>query len=211
MIRVLLADDEVILRDSLKYILERDSDIQVIDSVGNGFEALESCKKALPDLILMDIMMPVCDGVEGTRLIKSLFPSVRIIILTTFKDEEYVMNALKFGASGYLLKDIRAEELLGAVKNSASTLGTLHNEALSLVVNRITQHMNSDALKKANLTEREIEIIRQIVNGKSNREIASSLYLTEGSIKNSITVLLDRLKLNDRTQLAVFAVRNNIV
>ncbi len=210
MIRILLADDEVILRDSLKYILERDNDIQVIDSVGNGFEALESCKKALPDLILMDIMMPVCDGVEGTRLIKSLFPSVRIIILTTFKDEVYLLNALKYGANGYLLKDIRAEELLVAVKNSANTLGVIHNDALKLIANRISQYANSDALK-ANLTEREIEIIRQIVNGKSNREIASSLYLTEGSIKNSITVLLDRLKLNDRTQLAVFAVRNNIV
>lgn len=213
MIQLLIVDDEVILRDSLKFVLERNNDIIVAGTAGNGYEALEFCKTQIPDLILLDVRMPVCDGVEGTRLIKEMFPQIRIIMLTTFLDEEYVLKALKYGAEGYLLKDIKPEELTKVIRNSVNALGTFHINALKVIADQIDQKKDwkESVQESYHLSEREIQIIHHIVNGKSNREIASSLFLTEGSIKNSVTVLLNKLKLNDRTQLAVFAVRKNII
>lgn len=215
MIRLLLADDEAILQDSLRLILEQDRDIEVTDCVENGFKALESCRLRKPDIVLMDIVMPVCDGVEGTRLIKSEFPDVKVIILTTFNDDENVTKALMNGADGYLLKLLKTNELISSIKNSVYNISTIHSHTLKTIINQIDTKNHAIGLadfKILNpLTDREIDIINLVVDGKSNREIAATLYISEGSIKNSITTMLQKLKLKDRTQLAVFAIRNNIV
>jgi DNA-binding NarL/FixJ family response regulator len=215
MIRVVIADDQVILRDSLKFIIEQDSEINVLGCVGNGREAHELCGRQQTDLVLMDIIMPVCDGIEGTRLIKSSYGNVKVLILTTFNDEENIANALKNGADGYVLKDVRPEELILAIKSVASGLGIIHRDAFNTVVKQFSTSSENNAVKacsvQVDLTEREKDIIRLIVDGKDNKEIASTLFIAEGSVKNVITGILSKLKLKDRTQLAVFAIKNNLV
>lgn len=210
MIRILIVDDEVILRDSLKYILEEDEDIEVLDCAGNGREALAACRRNLPDIVLMDIVMPLSDGVEGTMLIKKEFPEVKIIILTTFQDNENVKNALINGADGYLLKLIKPKELIQAIKNTANNINPMHSSTLKTIIDHLDKNDKGKAVS-FDLNEKESDVIRLIVDGKSNREISQILFLSEGSIKNTITAILNKLKLKDRTQLAVFAVRNNIV
>ena len=216
MIKVVIIDDQVILRESLKFIVEQDPEIKVVGLGGNGKEALELCGELVPDVVLMDIMMPICNGVEGTKLIKAKFNKIRVIILTTFNDEENISMAIKNGADGYVLKDIKPDELILAVKSVARGFSIMHHTALDTVAKQIDNDTELTQPKQGlksdiNLTERELSIIKLIVDGKSNKEIASCIFITEGSVKNIITNILEKLNLKDRTQLAVFAVKNNIV
>ena len=216
MIKVLIVDDQVILRESLKFIVEQDPEINVVGLAGNGKEALNLCKELVPDVVLMDIMMPVCNGVDGTKLIKSQFRSIRVIILTTFNDDENISKAIKNGADGYVLKDIKPDELILAVKSVAKGFSIMHHTAMDTVAKQIdheneANHHKQEFKLDVNLTERELSIIELIVDGKSNKEIAAKIFITEGSVKNIITSILEKLSLKDRTQLAVFAVKNNIV
>ncbi|WP_010251375.1 response regulator [Acetivibrio cellulolyticus] len=216
MIKVVLVDDQVILRESLKFIVEQDPEIKVVGLGSNGEEALNLCGELAPDVVLMDIMMPVCNGVEGTKLIKSKFQSIKVIILTTFNDEENISKAIKNGADGYVLKDIKPDDLIVAVKSVAKGFSIMHHTALNTVAKQINHDKEPTQRKQEpkfdiNLTDRELSIIKLIVDGKSNKEIALSIFITEGSVKNIITNILEKLNLKDRTQLAVFAVKNNIV
>ena len=215
MIKVIIVDDQVILRESLKYIIEQDAEIQVLGFAGNGREALKLCDEVLPDVVLMDIMMPGSTGIEGTRLIKEKYRSIKVLVLTTFNDDENITKALQNGADGYVLKDIKPDELILAVKSIAKGLSIINKNALHSVVNSIEKVNSGDSVKtkelEINLTEREIAIVGMIVDGKNNKEIAQDLHYTEGSVKNAITGILAKLNLKDRTQLAVFAVKNNLV
>lgn len=215
MIKVVLVDDQVILRESLKFIIEQDSEIEVVGSAGDGREALKLCDRLLPNLVLMDIMMPGCDGVEGTRLIKEKYSSIKVIILTTFNDDDNISKALKNGADGYVLKDIKPDELILAIKSAAKGLGVIHKNAMTSVVRHFGTGNAVPGPKEPgpdlDLTPREASIIKLIVDGNNNKEIAAALYLTEGSVKNIITGILAKLKMKDRTQLAVYAVKNNLV
>ncbi|TYQ15232.1 UNVERIFIED_CONTAM: LuxR family two component transcriptional regulator [Acetivibrio alkalicellulosi] len=215
MINVLLVDDQVILRESLKFIIEQDEDINVIGLAGNGNEALKLCEKLKPDVVLMDIMMPECNGVEGTKLIKSKFNTIKVIILTTFNDEENISKALKNGADGYVLKDLSPDELIMAVKSVSKGFSIMHHSALNTLTCKKEASQSSKPTVSpkidVNLTDRELTIISLIVDGKSNKEIAETMFITEGTVKNTISHILDKLSLKDRTQLAVFAVKNNIV
>ena len=212
MIKVLIVDDQVILRDSLKFMIEQDEEIEVTGTAGNGREALLACDKSMPHVVLMDIMMPGCDGVEGTKLIKEKYSSVKIVILTTFNDDENVAKALDNGADGYLLKDIKPDEIILAIKSVHKGLNILNKNTFSNITNKIKPaKIDFDKNNEISFTDREITIIREIVEGKSNREIASKLFLTEGTVKNIITGILSKKNFKDRTQLAVFAVKNNIV
>lgn len=245
MIKIILADDQVILRDSLKFIIEQDSDIRVLDTVNNGKEAFEACIKLNPDIVLMDIMMPDCNGIDGTYLIKNKLPDIKILILTTFDDDLNVSLALKNGADGYILKDINPAELITSIKNVYNGLVVMNknvfaraikapNEAsdvskltttTSKNINATTdntnayntnttnvKNLNNNAFDiNLNLTERELSIIRLIVDGKNNKELSQELFLSEGTIKNIITTILEKLKLRDRTQLAIFAIKNNLI
>lgn len=214
MIRVVIADDQPVIRDGLKLIIEQDGEIKVIGCAGNGFEALELCESFQPDIVLMDIVMPRCDGVEGTRLIKERFKNINVIILTTFDDDDKISQALKNGADGYVLKDIESDELILTIKGITRGLRVMHKNAYSLVLKKLE---TVDEAKKESekpdfgLAEKEIDIIRLIVFGKTNREIAASLHLAEGSVRNMISSILLKTRVKDRTQLAVFAVKNNVI
>lgn len=208
MIKTIIIDDQIILRESLKFILEQDKEIEVVACGGNGKEALEFCDTLSPDLVIMDLSMPICDGVEGTKLIKSRNKSIKVLILTTFDDNKNVSEALKNGADGYVLKDIKPDELVMAVKGVAKGLSIIHRNALDAVVEKLADVKDN---KEFNLTDREKTIIGLIVDGKSNKEIAISISFAEGSVKNIITGILNKLNLKDRTQLAIFAVKNDLI
>lgn len=215
MIRVVIADDQAVIREGLKFILEQDKDIKVAGCVGNGNEAYALCGEYKPDVVLMDVVMPICDGVEGTRLIKESFSGIKVLILTTFNDDEKIAEALKNGADGYVLKDIDSDELILTIKSINKGLRVMHEDAYSHVIKKLrdssASNIESEGSEGLGLTDREIEIIKMIVFGKSNREIAASLYMTEGSIRNLISSILLKVNLKSRTQLAVFAVRHNII
>lgn len=214
-IKTVIVDDEIILRESLKRLIEMDEEISVVGCGGNGLEALELCQRLNPDVVLMDIVMPDCNGIDGTLLIKEKFPMVKVIILTTFDDDKNIAKALQNGADGYVLKMITPDDLILAIKSVAKGMSIMHRKVLNSVarqfdpINPSEPPINSSI--PSQLTPREIELIRMIVDGKSNKEIAAEFFLAEGSVKNLVTSVLEKLNLKDRTQLAVFAVKNRLV
>lgn len=212
MIRVLLADDQNILTEGLKLILGAEEDIEICGTSDNGRKAYEECRLKRPDVVLMDIQMPELNGVEVTALIKRDFPDVRVIVLTTFNDEQYIYDALKNGASGYLLKDTSPSEIAKAVRTVYNGGALIQPEVAVKVIDKFSQMAKKTVDKyidpKARLlTEREIEICRLVAEGKNNKEIAGRLFLSQGTVKNHITRILIKLDLRDRTQLAVFAIK----
>lgn len=212
-IRIGIADDERLIRESLKIILSSDPEIEVAGLCENGEAALELCKSSIIDVMLMDIRMPVCDGVLGTKLIKNSFPDTKVLILTTFKDDEYIYDALKFGASGYLLKDTSHEIILNSIKGIYNGNVIMHPEIAAKVIQTNNQPSSDnieDIKSKYKLTTREIDIITGISLGLTNKEIGEKLFLTEGTIKNHITEILSKLELRDRTQIAIFAFKNKL-
>lgn len=207
-IKVLIADDQPVVRDGLKMIMSLDSEIEVTAIASNGQEALDLCSNGI-DVVLMDIRMPIMDGVKTTKLIKDSFPKVKIIILTTFNDDQYIFEALKNGASSYLLKDVESEEIINAVKVIYSGGTVLHNNIAAKLVNRLSGSQNGDSHLQ-DLTSREREIAKLVAEGISNKEIAAKLFITEGTVKNHITNILSKLGLSHRTQIALFVIENNL-
>ena len=184
-------------------------DVEVIDTEKNGYEALEVCKTNDIDVVLMDIRMKDCDGVMGTRIIKEQFSRIKVIILTTFKDKEYIEEALKYGAFGYMLKDSSHDVIYEGIKTAYKGNMVVHPDvAIKMMENR--WNIKSD-IDKYNLIEKEIKIIEAIGKGLTNKEIAEELFLSEGTIKNNIKNILSKLQLRDRTQIAIFAFKNGIV
>ncbi len=216
---ILIVDDQKLLRESLKYTIENNSDIKVIGCVTNGEEAYDFCREQKPDVILMDISMPVCNGTEAAKMIKSKYPEVKILILTASSNESDVSDALANGADGYILKDIGAEELILSIKSTAAGLGIIHREVLgsvSVIRNSIDREPQKNRAIKVNgidtsISERELKIIEMIVDGNDNKQIGAALFIAEGTVKNMITEIISKLQLKDRTQLAVFAIKNNMV
>ncbi len=213
MIKVLLVDDQDILIQGLKLILGAEEDIEISGTANNGKKAYEACKWNKPDVVLMDIQMPEVNGVEATAMIKKDFPNIKIIVLTTFNDDQYIYDALKNGASGYLLKDTSPSEIAKAVRTVFNGGALIQSEVAVKVIEKFSQ-LAKDTVDKPTdpkvelLTEREIEICRLIAEGKSNQEIAEELFLSQGTVKNHITRVLIKLDLRDRTQLAVFTIKN---
>lgn len=215
MIKVLLVDDQDILVEGLRLILGKEEDIQISGTANNGRKAYEACKWNRPDVILMDIKMPEFNGVEATGMIKKDFPSVKVIVLTTFNDDEYIYDALKNGASGYLLKDAAPAEIAGAVRTVYNGGALIQSSIAVKVLGKFSELAKGNLQKHSDprvelLTEREIEICRLIAEGKNNKELADELYLSEGTVKNHITKVLIKLDLRDRTQLAVFTIKNDL-
>ncbi|GAA6619872.1 response regulator [Scytonema sp. NUACC26] len=207
MIKVLLADDQNLIRQGLKALLELEEDLEIVGEAENGEMALRIIEELHPDVVLMDIRMPIMDGVAATREIQNRFPEVKVLVLTTFDDDEYVKAALQNGATGYLLKDTPSEELafaIRAVRKGYTQLGPgIVKKLLSQIypVNA-PQPLPSGLVE---LTPREKEVLRLIATGASNREIAQQLFISEGTVKNHVTNILNRLNLRDRTQAAIFA------
>lgn len=214
-VNVMLVDDEKLVRTGMEMILNTYEDINVISTAANGEEALVECRKNEPDVILMDVRMPKCDGVLGTKLIKKEFDNVKILILTTFNDVEYIHEALNYGASGYLLKDSDYDLIYQAIKGCIKGNVVINQQVASKILNEninYNKKSNLEEIKSNNdLNDKEINIIREVANGLSNKEIGEKLFLSEGTIKNNISNILNKLSLRDRTQLTIFAFKNNIV
>ncbi|MEH1803804.1 response regulator [Nostoc sp.] len=209
MIKVLLVDDQSLIRQGLRALLELEPDLEIVGEAENGEQAINCVAQFQPDVILLDIRMPIMDGVAATKEIQKRFAKTKILVLTTFDDDEYVSAALKNGAMGYLLKDTPSEELavaIRAVHKGYTQLGP------GIVKKLLTQFSHVAPIQSppvpstlAELTPREKEVLRLIATGASNREIAQELYISEGTVKNHVTNILNRLNLRDRTQAAIWA------
>ena len=216
MIKVMIADDQELIRQSLQIVLSTHEDLKVVDAVENGFAVLESIKKERPDVILMDIRMPEMDGVYCTKAVKEKYPDTKIIILTTFDDDEFVFSALKYGASGYILKGVSMDELYRAICTVYNG-GAMINPDIATKVFKLFSKMSmsnyaiqvDDSLSK-DLTQAELKVIQQVGFGLSNKEIAQKLFLSEGTVRNYVSTVLSKLALRDRTQLAIWAVQTGV-
>ena len=215
MIKVLIADDQELIRQSLQIVLNSKQDIEVSDVAANGQEVIQCIRKNKPDIILMDIRMPKMDGVQCTKIIKENYPQIKIIILTTFDDDEYVFNALKYGASGYLLKGVSMDELSDAIRTVDSGRAMINPDIAAKVLRLFSQMAQTNYTIPVEekdirqLTKTEWRIIAQVEKGASNKEIADTLSLSEGTIRNYLSTILNKLNLRDRTQLAIWAVQTN--
>ncbi len=209
MIRVLLVDDQNLVRQGIRLLLEIEPGFQVVGQCANGREALQQVEALHPDVVLMDVRMPVMDGVAATREISARFPDIGVIILTTFEDDEIVFEGLKAGARGYLLKDIRSEEMAEAVRKVAAGEALIQPSITRKVLaefTRLAEGANPVGTTLAEpLTEREQEVLAALAKGLSNREIAGQLVITEGTVKNHVSNLIAKLEVRDRTQAVLKA------
>ncbi|MGJ3251733.1 MAG: response regulator [Elainellaceae cyanobacterium] len=206
MIRLLLVDDQDLIRRGLKALLKPETSLQVVGEAENGHQAIQQTESLMPDVVLMDVRMPSMDGVAATREICQRFPETKVLVLTTFDDDEYVAQAVRYGASGYLLKDTPSEELVQAIHSvhkGYTHLGPgLANKLLHYAP---PTHHVAVPPGWTELTPREHEILRLIAQGASNQEIAETLYISEKTVKNHVTSILSRLNVRDRTQAAILA------
>lgn len=214
LINVLLVDDQDIILQGLSMILGKANGMTIVGAVRNGQEAINKCKTEDVDIVLMDIRMPVVNGVEATQSIKASNPDIKVIMLTTFQDDEYIFNSLKYGASGYLLKDAMPTEISEAIRTVYHG-GTLINPTVATkIVNQFKKIAGEEeqvsSMDIEQLTIREKDICKLLAGGHNNKEIANVLFLSEGTVKNHITNILSKLQLRDRTQLAIFAVKNKL-
>lgn len=213
MIKVVIADDQELIRESLKIVLGTHNDINVVGTAGDGLEVLDILKRETVDIILMDIRMPKMDGVICTKEVKEQYPGTKIIILTTFDDDDFVFSALKYGASGYLLKGVGMDELYQALQTVYRGGGMINPDIATKVFgmfSKMSQNNYSIKVNENNLSDiskPEWKVIQQVGYGFSNKEIAEKLYLSEGTIRNYLSSILSKLNLRDRTQLAIWAVQ----
>lgn len=212
-IRVLIVDDHEIVREGLQTLLAEDADFEVVGMAGDGTAAVSLAATENPDVILMDLLMPGLDGIEATRRIIANNPSARVLVLTTFADDQRVRDAIQAGAIGYLLKDVLQADLLRALREAAAGRPALHPEVQQQLMREVAAKPSSSreqSLPHASLTEREVDILRLIADGRSNKEIAAALYLTEGTIKGYVSTIFDKLNVEDRTQAALYAVKHGL-
>lgn len=219
-IKVLIADDIMILRQGLKAVLEQDESLHVVALAENGKEALEKTLVYQPDVVLMDMRMPDYDGAYGIAGIRERKPEVKILVLTTFDDEETIAKALESGADGYLLKEMEDEKVIAAVKGVYGGMSIFGDNVYrymreQLAGNALSAQASSSQVgiefsQEMHFTDRERDMLRLVSQGYDNKEIAASLYLAEGTVRNQISRLLEKLQLKDRTQLAVYAVKHGL-
>src|SRR5262249_27553219 len=207
-IRVLIVDDHGVVREGLRAYLELEADIQVVGEARDGQEGVRRTLELQPDVVLMDLMMPTMDGVDAPAQIKQLRPATHIIVLTSFLDDERVVPAIKAGATSYLLKDIAAGDLARAIRAARAGQAQLHPEVAKRLMQQVTSPRKADA--GAQLTEREREVLRLLADGRSNKEIARALVVSERTVKGHVSNILGKLGLQDRTQAALYAVRHGL-
>lgn len=213
-VRVLVVDDQQLIREGIASILDIQEGISVVGTATNGLEAVTQAEALNPDLILMDVHMPVMDGIEATERVRHRLPDCQVVMLTTFDDDEYIIRSLKVGACGYLLKDIPADDLAEAVQLAHSGVYQLAPEVAGKLIGAfegVSSRSNEAKRIKHDLTERELEVLRLIATGATNREIAEQIFVSEGTVKNHVSNILSRLNLRDRTQAAIYAIENNII
>lgn len=210
-IRILVVDDHHVVRKGLVFFFRTQPDLEIVGEAANGKEAVELANSLKPDLILMDLVMPEMDGIEATKRIKQQHPDMKIMMLTSFSDQDHVLPALEAGASGFQLKDIQPDELVTSLKKIMNGENQLHPKATSHLMNTFTNRGRQDKGRVEELTKRELDVLQEIAKGKSNKEIASSLFITEKTVKTHVSNVLAKLELADRTQAALYAVKHRLV
>lgn len=210
-IKVLIADDHHVVRRGLLFFLKTQKDIEIIGEATNGKEAVNLVKELNPDVVLMDLSMPEMDGVMATKAIRETNATVKIIILTSYGDQDHVIPALRAGASGYQLKDIEPDDLVQTIRDVLRGQSKLHPKVTSHVMAHLSTPTVQQQTKMDELTKREREVLNELAKGKSNKEIASALFITEKTVKTHISNILSKLQLSDRTQAAIYAVKNGYI
>lgn len=210
-ITVLIVDDHDMVRQGAIGYLEAQEDISVVAEAGNGIQAIEFVRELVPDVVLMDLVMPEMDGVEATRKIKDLSPRTQVIVLTSYHEDEHIFPALQAGAISYLLKDIKAGELVEAIRLAAKREATLHPRIASRVIDQMSGGKAFSESYFTSLTERELEVLSLIARGYSNQRIMDELVISLGTVKGHVSNILSKLHLADRTQAAVYAWQEGIV
>ena len=206
-IRVLLVDDHMVVRSGLSTVLSIHDDLKLVGEAGDGEEAIKLCERLQPDVVLMDLLMPKMDGVTAIKAIKTRWPQIQIIALTSFKEKEYVEGALKAGANGYLLKDVSAEELVNSVRRAAAGQPSLSPEAAQVLI----KNVNEPADNQPDMTGREKEILALMVEGLSNNEIAERLIVSQSTVKFHVSNILSKLGVTGRTEAVAIAVKRHLV
>ena len=212
LIRVLIVDDHEIVREGLQILLSEEADFEVVGAAEDGLSAVRLAETKKPDVILMDLVIPGIDGIEATRRIVNNNPEARVLVLTTFADDQHVREEIQAGATGYLLKDVLKADLLRALRDAAAGRPSLHPEVQQQLMREVAGRSAAaeQTPPHANLTEREISILRLLATGRSNKEIAAALHLTEGTVKGYVSTIFDKLDVADRTQAALYAVRHGL-
>jgi len=212
-IKVVIVDDHPLVREGLRKILEMDKDIVVIDEAGDGQGAINVARKVKPDVVLMDINMPGTNGIEATRVIKREFPLIGVIALTIHEEEEYVLELVRAGVSGYVLKDIAPAKLVETIKTVARGHSVIDPSITNKIFGEITRLSRNRRAREdwETLTEREMDVLKLIAQGRSNKEIARILTISEKTVKNHITNIFRKLQVDDRTQAVLFAIKHRLV
>ena len=209
--KVIICDDQAIVRDGLEMLLKLEKDIDIVGIAEDGAAAVEMVAREKPDLVLMDLKMPVMNGVEATRQIQAKYPEVKVLVLTTYDDDEWVFDAIQAGASGYLLKDTPRDELIKAIKGTVTGKTYVDPSVAGKVLRQASSHQTRPAtLITSKLTDREIEVLRLIAKGFSNADISDRLFLSEGTVRNHVSAILAKLGVSDRTQAAVIAIQHGL-
>ncbi|MGD0794815.1 MAG: response regulator transcription factor [Dehalococcoidales bacterium] len=209
--KVIICDDQAIVRDGLEMLLKLESDIEVVGLADDGAAAVELVAKKKPDLVLMDLKMPVMNGVEAIRQIRAKHPDIKVLVLTTYDDDEWVFDAIQAGASGYLLKDTPRDEVVKAIRGTVTGKTYVDPSVAGKVLRQASSHQTQPAtLVTSKLTDREIEVLRLIAKGFSNTDIAGRLFLSEGTVRNHVSAILAKLGVADRTQAAVIAIQHGL-
>jgi len=209
--RVLICDDQAIIRDGLAMLLGLEPDIDVVGVAEEGGEAVAALERLAPDLVLMDLKMPGMNGIEATRQIRARFPQVRVLVLTTYDDDEWVFDAVRAGAHGYLLKDTPRAELLAAVRGTAAGKSYVDPAVAGRLLAQVADpQVRPPSQVASKLSERELAVLRLLAAGLSNADIAARLHLSEGTVRNHVSAILAKLGLADRTQAAVLAIQHGL-
>ena len=209
--KILLCDDQAVIRDGLEMLLNLEKDFQVVGAAQDGAEAVDLAAQKQPDLILMDLKMPIMNGIEATREIRAKFPNIKILVLTTYDDDEWVFDAIRAGASGYLLKDTPRQKIVEAIRGTMDGKSFVDPAIAGKLLNQVaSKQTQPTSILTDKLTERELDVLRLIAKGINNSEIANQLHLSEGTVRNHVSAILEKLGVSDRTQAAVIAIQHGL-
>jgi DNA-binding NarL/FixJ family response regulator len=209
--KILLCDDQLVIRDGLEMLLNLEKDFQVVGAAQDGVEAVESAMQNQPDLILMDLRMPIMNGIEATREIHAKIPAIKILVLTTYDDDEWVFDAIRAGASGYLLKDTSRQKIVEAIRGTMEGKSFIDPAIATKLLNHFSSKQTQPTSMLADkLTKRELDVLRLIAKGVNNNDIANQLHLSEGTVRNRVSVIFEKLNVSDRTQAALIAIQHGL-
>ena len=209
--KVLICDDQALIRDSLELLLKLEKDIEVVGHAQDGAEAVEQAERRQPDLVLMDLKMPGANGIEATRQIRARWPHIKVLVLTTYDDDEWVFDAIRAGAAGYVLKDTPRADVIKAVRGTAEGKSFVDPAVAGKLLSHVAGQQAQPATQITDkLTGREVDVLRLLARGFANAEIAAQLHLSEGTVRNHVSAILSKLEVMDRTQAAVLALRHGL-